>query len=342
MRKIPYGLTIAALLLVAQAAFAGAGGLRVVAVPAPLVPYLGEILRGQGKAESLLKPNQDMHDFALAPSQGAMLEHADILVVPDKHLTPWLMGMAARHKGLRVIALSELEGANPLPLPTENPWISALQSPAGKPAAPMLSAAKAGAKTEAKTESKPAALTIDPHLWLDPERMAAMAAPLAEAMATAAPEATVDLRANAATLAQHLRQEVIPALQPMLSATPRTRNALDLPEIPYLTDHAAYRYFYARFGLHDDGALTLMPEDHQGARSLLKTLQQARKQPVRCLIGEQQTSLSKQVAALTGARFVLLQPEQLLEEPTLDARDWMKNDYDRLLYRIAKGFAGCL
>jgi zinc transport system substrate-binding protein len=325
--------------MVSQAAFAGGLFPKVLVSVAPLAPYTDEILRGLGSTQSLLRAGQDPHSFALSPSQARALDEADILIVPDIHMNPVLASMVAKKKHLRVIDLSTLDGADPLPYTTANPWLAQLQqaaSPAKKSPKKNDSHTEHAHGTAADTSAN------DPHFWLDPERMAALAPALASAIAETTPEARTLLRANAQQLATHLRQEVIPPLRTMLSAPARTRNALNQPEIPFITYHAAYQYFLARFNLTHHGEITTRPEDTMGAQSMVRLLSGAEGVRVRCLIGEQETTLMARIAKASGARIVLLSPEQLVDRTQVDALDWLKNDYDRLLYTTAKAFAACL
>lgn len=48
------------------------------------------------------------------------------------------------------------------------------------------------------------------------------------------------------------------------------------------------------------------------------------------------------IADNSGARIVLLSPEQLPTRKDVDALDWIGSDYDRLLYVTAKAFGECL
>ena len=334
--RVSYAATIAVILMVSQAAIAGELFPKVVVAPAPLKPYVDEILRGHGEAHSLLKPGQDAHDFALSPSQAKMLAEADMLIVPDLGMTPVLRRLAAKNKRLRVIELSGLDGAAALPYGEENPWLEAAKETAEE---------KAPHKEEAHDHhdhEDPDHGATDPHLWLDPERMAAMAKPLAKALSATAVEAGPTLTENARRLAEHLRRDVIPELRAMLSRPARTVDAVGKTEIPFITYHAAYQYFLERFGLAHTGEITQRPEEMMGAKTTTTLIRSAEAQRVRCLIGEQENVLMQRIAKSSGARIILLSPEQLPARETVDAIDWIRNDYDRFLYVTAKAFAGCL
>ncbi len=337
-RMVPLLATIAAILMVSQAAIAGGLFPKILVSVPTLAPYTDEILRGLGTSQSLLRAGQDPHSFALSPTQARALDEADIIIVPDLKMNPVLAGMIAKKKHLRVIELSALAGAEPLPYASENPWLERMKQQSNPPA-------KNNTKTKKALDTHAhdhAPAMVDPHIWLDPERMAALAPALADAIAETAPEARTLLAANAKNLALHLRNEVLPPLRAMLAATFRRTNALDQPEIPFITYHAAYQYFLARFNLAHHGEITTRPEEMMGAATTATLLTGAEKIRVRCLIGEQETLLMTRIAKASGARIVLLSPEQRVDRAQVDALDWLKNDYDRLLYKTAKTFADCL
>jgi zinc transport system substrate-binding protein len=339
-------------MLVAQAAIAGEVFPSVLVAPSPLKPYVDELLRGHASAHSLLNPGQDAHHFALSPSQAAQLDKADVLVVANLAMSPSLQKLASKKK-LRVIDLSSLPGADPLPYAKENPWLTAQKA--------NDKTIKEGAHSDhdhdhdhdhnhndhaSKPKGKKQALTpspaIDPHLWLDPIRMATLAAPLADELGKSAPEALAEMKINAATLARHLREEVTPNIIAMLGATPRTTNTMTRPEIPFITYHAAYQYFTDRFGLEHYGELTQRPEELMGAKTAKQLMERAEKIRVRCLIGEQENRLMQMIAQRSGAKIVLLSPEQLPTSRAVDTPPWVKNEYDRFLYHTAATFAQCL
>lgn len=342
--KLPCAATIAAILMVSQAAFAGGLFPKVLVTVAPLQPYVDEIMRGYGKSENLLRPGQDPHSFALAPSQAKALDEADIIIVPDLGMSPFLKRTLAGKPHIKVIELSALQGAEPLPYPAHNPWLEQLKATAKQLRNEKAKPKKDDDDEHEHTTKKKDEPTIrnDPHLWLDPERMAAIAPAVAAGIAERAPEEKVTLANNAQLLARHLRRDVIPPLRALLGKPVRTTNGMEQPEIPFITYHAAYQYFLGRFGLEYTGEITARPEETMGARSMITLLDGAQKIRIRCLIGEQQGVLMSRVAEASGAKMVFLNPEQLVAARDVDALDWMKNDYDRLLYQTAKTFAGCL
>jgi zinc transport system substrate-binding protein len=282
-----------------QAAFAGPVFPKVLVVVNPLVPYVDEILHGVGNAQSLLRTGQEPHTFTLSPAQARLLAEAEILITPDRSLNPVLDRLTTRNKKLRVIELRTLSGADPLPYPPGNPWIDRVK--------------KAGHDTEddekphgehhtlGKPIKRDPVAKNDPHFWLDPERMAAIAEPLAAALAEAAPEHRTALISNAKTLSTHLRRDVMPAMRALLAAPQPHAILGEKPAIPFITYHAAYHYFLTRFDMADDGAVTLRPEDYLGAKTLDDLLMAASKQPIRCLIAEDDSPLVRRVAKAASA-----------------------------------------
>jgi ABC-type Zn2+ transport system substrate-binding protein/surface adhesin len=343
---VSYAATIAVILLSAQAACAGSLFPKVVVTIAPLKPYVDAILKGHGEATLLLRPGQNAHSFALTLPQAQLLEEADIVIIPDAGMSPFLARTLAKKKKVTVVALSDLEGAYPLPYADTNPWLKAAEESATKQKTkdkPASSTTKSDTNIDSTVKNAPAtAVAIDPHLWLDPERMASIAVPLAHAIAVHAPEATTNLVANARTLAKHLRGEVIPELRLLLGNQARELSAVDRSIIPFITYHSAYQYFLLRFRLTHYGEIVTRGEETQGSKALATALNAASNQSIRCLIGEQNNRLMTTIAKSSGARIILLSPEQLPIRKDVDALDWIESDYDRLLYVTAKAFGECL
>lgn len=312
-----------------------------------LTPYVAAILGNVGDAHSLLRPGQDAHHLMLSPSQIEAIEHADILVIPDLSMSPFIAAMAAKRPRLKVIELSKLSGAHPLPYQQENAWLADAQAPA-----PDITPMKQSAPNPlypkrlpdfGASEPQPTSTTstIDPHFWLDPERMAAIAPALAEQISNFSPGEKATYYANAQALARHLRDDVMPSLWQIL-ASRHAVTASGKEMTPFITSHAAYQYFLARFDIANPGALAIRPDEYLGAATLAAILQTAKKIHIRCIITESKTRLSEQVAELSDAHIVILSPEQLIAEHPIPPLSWIQNDYDRLLYDMARQFSACL
>ena len=277
-----YGVLIAVLLASAQAAFAGPLKPAVLVTTPPLKPYADVLLRGIGESKSLLRPGQDAHTFTLSPSQRRALAEADIIIIPDRAMNPVLDKMLAAEekRGAKVIALTSLKQARALPYPQDNHWLQV-----------------AGEKKHTHNdgdEDKEGAL--DPHVWLDPARMAALALPVARLMAAAAPTHRARLENNARDLDFHLREEVLPGITAIFAAAPVRTSMSSKPQIPFITYHAAYQYFLKRFDVENMGQITQRPENYLGAQTLHDSVSGAGKLSIRCLISETNSPLVQRIA----------------------------------------------
>ncbi len=321
-----YGVLIAVLLASAQAAFAGSLNPQVLVTAPPLKPYMDGLLRGIGASDSLLRPGQDAHTFTLSPSQRRALSKAEIIVIPDRAMSPTLDRLLAQEekRGAVVVELTALPEAKALPYPHNNHWLDV-----------------AGTNEHEHSEDEDAQ-ALDPHVWLDPMRMAALAAPLAETIARKAPSHRARLRLNAADMAFHLREEVQPGMLAILDAA-KPRNSMSArPQIPFITYHAAYQYFLKRFKLEAMGEITQRPENYLGAKTLHGVISGAGKVSIGCLISETNSPLVQRIATASSARIVTLSPEALYSSKEAGQADWVRNDYDRLLLKTATSFAECL
>lgn len=294
---------------------------KVLVTVAPLKPVADALLKGITHSSVLPRDGQDAHHMVLSPSQSKALAEAEIIIVPDRNLSSVVNEMASRaeERGARVIALTDLPGADPLPYETAQPWLG------GK------------AATKKKRSKR-----VDPHLWLDPARMAAIATPLAEAIAEKAPSLRAQLLGNARAWQQHLVMQLDPALTRLLGAVETKRRYNARPYIPFITSHSAYQYFFTRYGIENYGALSVLPEELTGAKSQLAVFKRAGEVAIGCVVAEQETPLVKRVATSSNARIVKLNPEMIPDRSKVPMQDYLTDDYDRLLYVTAATFADCL
>lgn len=324
-----------------QAASAGSAVPHVLVTTAPLKPLVDALLTGIGSADMLTHPGQDAHTMTLSPSQARALDSAAIIIVPDRAINPAIEMLLERRekKGVPIIALIELPGADPLFYADSQGWMGDDDERDKKD-----KKGKKDKKVEEKAEkiSDDRSSFNDPHIWLDPLRMAAIATPLAEAMAKQSPQNHTALLANAQALSSHLTQEVHPAIGRMLAQRKGTPKYESRDYIPFITGHSAYQYFLSRYGIADGGALISRPEDYLGARSMHDMLARAGEISVGCLIVETPNSTVRRVAEISGATVHYLSPENLVFTETIPPTGWIQNDYDRLLYVTARTFAGCL
>lgn len=282
----------------------------------PLKPYVDALLTGVSSSQVLARPGQDAHTMMFAPSQARLLDTAEFIILPDRDMNPTLDRLltAREAKAVRVVALTALPAADAQPYSDDNRWLST---------------------SDAEPEEM-----LDPHLWLDPVRMANIAPQLAEQLAARYPMHRAQLMANAKALQTHLLETVHPALKRMLAGAAKPVQSAK-PYIPFISYHGAYHYFLERYALVDAGQITQRPENYMGARSLRDVLAQAEKVRIGCILSETNSTLVQRVSKASGATVVALNPERIYTPQETPSLSWLKNDYDRLLYHTADAVAGC-
>lgn len=353
---LSYLVVIAGFVINGQAAFAGSVMPKVLVTNAPLKPIAEAIVAGIGSVSVLTSPNQDAHSMTISPSQARALEEAEIILMPDRDMNPVVKKLAeAREKqGAKLIVLTEMPEAKVLPYPTDNPWMDMqIDDSPSDSAQKLIDRARESAEAkEEKTEAVDAKKDVpaddakapphDPHVWMDPVRMAALTPAIAEAIATVAPSQRAGLMANAKLLQRHLNDELTPLLRSVISRQRETSRFQSRPTLPYITSHRAYQYFFRRFGLKDYGALFMRPEDYIGAQTTKTALAHADKLAIQCVVAETPGGLVKKVAQASGARVVNLSADYFVPFGTLPALPALRNDYDKLLYVTAREFSACL
>lgn len=333
---IPYIVMIAGLLGSTQAASAGEAFPRVLVTVPALTPYVNDLLHGITTSQNLLRPGQDAHGFSLSSRQRRALAEADVIIIADKGMSPFLNKMldAEQKRGATVVVLTALKKAEPLSYRQENPWL--------KVAKAQAHAGEKDAHAHHDDHDHEEQQQTDPHLWLDPLRMAALAVPLAEAIAARSPSHSTQLQANATTLAKHLRDEVDPALRAIVSIGTPQEKPRSKPLVPLITYHAGYQYFMARYGLTNNGEIVQRPEEYLGAKTLRDTMAQADRVTIGCIISESDSPLVRRIAKASGARMITLSPEAPIAPTEISSAPWARNDYERLLQKTAEQVASCL
>lgn len=293
---------------------------NVVVTTEPLKPLVDALLKGITESTSLTRPGQDAHVMSLSPSQMRALEKADLIILPDRAMNPVISQLLDKHgQSAKALVLTELDVAEPLSYPTSQPWL--------------------GEKTTPTEADQP----MDPHVWMDPLRMAQIMPVIAETLAEQSPQNATLIQSNAQRLEAHLREVVDPNLQRILEPTVKDKRFGTKPFIPYVTAHRAYQYFFARYGLKDYGALHERPEEFLGARSSRDLLKRAGEVEIGCLLAEQDSITTTRVAQASGAKLVYISPEYSTVRPNADpAAAWVSNSYDALLYDTAQQLAACL
>lgn len=140
----------------------------------------------------------------------------------------------------------------------------------------------------------------DPHFWLDPVRLQAVATVVEQRLEKADPAGAATFRGNLAGLTQDLR-----ALDGEMRAELSTCRNKDL-----VTSHEAFGYLAERYGMKQVGITGLSPEAEPDPATLARVADFVRQNHVRTIYYETLVSpaIAQTVAGETGARTAVLDP----------------------------------
>ncbi len=151
--------------------------------------------------------------------------------------------------------------------------------------------------------------SLDPHTWLDPTNLVTTAEHVRDALSQARPE-------EAASFAENTRQLVadLTTLDADIKA-----DLTGCAITPFITSHAAFGYFAARYGLKQVGIRGLEPDVEPSAARIAEVQQIARDNRVTTIFFEALVSpvVAQSVAGDLGLRTDVLDP---LEGITADSR----------------------
>ena len=280
---------LAALATVATLAAAGctsapartdAGGrLDVVAAFYPL-QFVAERVGGDRvRVTNLVNPGVEPHDIEPDSKQLAPITDADLVV----HLAGFQPAVDEAIKAQAKDRAFDVAGVEPL---SEAPPGAEEEEPAG------------GAKEHAN-EGK------DPHVWLDPMRLAAIGDKVAERLATVDSAAADAFR----TRAKELRATLVDLDEEYMTAL-RTCQRRDI-----VTSHAAFGYLAARYKLSQIPITGLSPEEEPTPQRLAEVTALAKQKGVTTIYFETLVSpkIAETLAKEVGAKADVLDPIEGLE-----------------------------
>jgi zinc transport system substrate-binding protein len=250
---------------------------KVVVSIAPLHSLVAGVMEGVGTPALLLKGTASPHDYALRPSDAAMLTEADIVF--------WIG--------------ASLEGFLEKPLRTNKTKHVALIE-AVSVRYPVRKGGVWGDDGHAHNHAHHAHghdhrhASVDPHVWLDPINAGDMVDAIAHELSTLDAENSKRYAANASALRQRLTaldREIETMLTPVKHA-------------PFIVFHDGYQYFEKRYGLKGVGTMMVNPEQKPSAQRLRALRDKVQKSGVVCVFAEPQYSdgLVKSIVEGTTAR----------------------------------------
>ena len=215
---------------------------------------------------NLTKPGAEPHDLELTPKAVAQLSDADVVV--------YLSGFQPAIDGAVKNAAGTVFDA--------------------KPSAKLDRTFGSDTTGEGKPGSK------DPHFWLDPTKLAAVARSFAATLVDRDPSNAKDYRANAARVIAELGD-----LDDSYDAALSGCSAKAL-----VTSHEAFGYLADRYGMEQVGIAGLTPEQEPSAADLANVTKFVKRNNVRTIYFESLVSpaVAKTVAAEAGVRTAVLDP----------------------------------
>lgn len=327
------GLAVSLAALVASPAWAAP---RVVADIAPVHSIVAAVMAGVGAPDLLIRPGVSEHDAALRPSDAAALDAADLVVWVGPALTPWLEGpLDTLAGGATRVTLMEAPGVTLLPRREGGTFEAHVHAHEGDEEHADEDGHAAHAEDAHGHEDEHADEGhgheahggADPHVWLDPENAAAIAAVVAEALAGVDPANAASYRAGAERFraeAAALQAEIAPRLAP-------------LADRPFVVFHDAYHYFEDRFGLEAAGAISASDAAPPSAARIAEIRALVAGVGAVCVFAEPQFDprLAATVTEGTATRTGVLDPLGVGLEPGPAL-------YPALLRGLADGLVGCL
>lgn len=247
-------------------------GIEAVATIFPLADMASRLGGEKVTVTCLLPAGASPHTFEPTADQVKIISRADLLCHIGGGLDDWAIKAAAAGSG-RLIILGLAEAA------LQRGW---------SPPQELSSGSQTGE-------------TLNPHLWLDPLTMRDYLCPaLVEAMAEADPQNETFYRAN------------LTAYQNELTALDEEiRSSLAvLPEKSFISIHAAWHYFAARYGLDQAAVITDFPGQEPSAAWISGLVDLCRAHGVRVVAAEPQLSaaMAEMIARDIDGSVILLDP----------------------------------
>lgn len=225
---------------------------RIVVTTAILGDLVQRVVGDAARVDTLMPPGADPHDYEASAAQAASMRDATLVVENGLGLESRLQPAidAAAKDGVPVLALGDR--LDPIPLDAAMADIghdhgaTATNDDAHDHAHEETAATTAAPSSKTATDDA----VVDPHVWLDPDRMARAAMIVAEEVARiigADAATTATLRANAERYGTEARAAAADAAT-TLSVVPPARRLL-------ITNHDALGYFAERFDLRIAGVI---------------------------------------------------------------------------------------
>jgi zinc transport system substrate-binding protein len=259
---------------------ASSGKVDVVAAFYPFAFVAQQVGGDEVTVDNLTKPGAEPHDLELTPRQVLAISEADLAI--------YLKGFQPSVDE----AIQQNNPAHTLEVSTVVPLT--------RPAPP---------EEDAKDQNR-AHLSGDPHIWLDPTKLATVARALGDQLAAVDPAHAADFRAKAAALVTRLD-----GLDADLRAGLRNCRQKE-----FVTSHAAFGYFAERYGLEQIAIAGLSPEAEPAPARIQQIQREVEERGITTIFFETLVSpdLADTIARDTGATTAVLDPIEGIKDPSRD------------------------
>ncbi|MFI6237422.1 metal ABC transporter substrate-binding protein [Micromonospora sp. NPDC050784] len=254
---------------------AGADPQRVDVVAAfyPL-QFLAERIGGDAvRVTNLAKPGAEPHDLELNPSQVGEVSDAE-LIVYLKGFQPAVDDAVAQNGGDRAFDVTSVQ--------------------------PLLDASAGGHDHEGEEGHAEESGGKDPHVWLDPTRLAGIGDQLAQRLGKADPDHAADYTSRAAALRADLT-----------TLDGEFKNGLaTCQRREIVTSHAAFGYLADRYQLDQVGITGLSPDVEPSPQRLAHVIEEAKEHQASTIFFETLVSpkVAETIAGQVGAKTAVLDP----------------------------------
>ena len=243
---------------------------QVVASAYPFAFVAEQVGEPYVDVHNLTSPGVEPHDIELTPQQVADISDAELVLL---------------ERGFQPQVDDAVEQANP--------------------AAEILDVAETVTLAETGTGGE-----LDPHVWLDPQRMVMLTGSVADRIAELVPEDAEHVRANADDLVDQLT-----ALDAAYE-----RGLADCERRTFVTSHAAFGYLAERYDLTMVAIAGLDPTSEPSAAEQAAIADTVRREGVTTIFTESLVSpaVAETIADETGAQVATLDPLEGLSSATAD------------------------
>jgi zinc transport system substrate-binding protein len=240
----------------------------------------------------LTSPGVEPHDLELTPGQVRQLSEAELVIYLGEGFQPAVeevMADLGEGRGLDLLAKQEL-----------------------------LTGQDEHAEDEHAEDEAP----LDPHVWLDPVRMADMASTVADHLSDLAPEHREDFKANARALRRAL----------MALHNDYQEALADCARDELVVSHEAFGYLVERYGLEQVGISGLDPESEPSPGRLAEVAELARERGVTTIFFERfvQPDVAQTLADEIGIETAVLDPLEFPPEGDADYLDVMRTNLESI------------